>query len=203
MKLEQTIQQLQQKITKEQDTVQVNALDFDPDIDEPHSTRSHINTAVVSVQEHFTPSEPEVSDASASQAEVNTAGESSPFSYNNSEESHGYDDFSKDIQNHTTEQNQITPEYSDDSEEIPELEEDWDNGRFADAETTLITRHNTHSESERIRQDYIQQLLDLLDNQYYEEETPVTQLQYFSPDPDYYRSPIRRSQKAPHDPNGY
>ena len=55
MKLEQTIQQLQQKITKEQDTVQVNALDFDPDIDEPHSTRSHINTAVVSVQEHFTP----------------------------------------------------------------------------------------------------------------------------------------------------
>ena len=71
--------------------------------------------------------------------------ESSNFTYNNSEESHGYKDFSQDIQNHTTAQNQFTPEYSADSEEIPELEEDWDNGMFADVETTLITRHNTHS----------------------------------------------------------
>ena len=108
-----------------------------------------------------------------------------------------------DIQNNTTAQNQITPEYSADSEEIPELEEDWDNGQFADADSTLITQHNTHSESERIRWDYTQQLLDLSDNQYYEEETPVDQLQYSSPDPDYYGSPTRRSQKAPHDPNGY
>ena len=95
------------------------------------------------------------------------------------------------------EQNRITPEYSTDSEEKPELEEDWDSGQFADAKTTLITKHNTHSESERIRWDYTQQLLDLSDNQYYEEETPVNQLQYCSPDPDYYSSPTRRSQKHP------
>ena len=31
----------------------------------------------------------------------------------------------------------------------------------------------------------------------------VTQLQYSSPDPDYYGSSIRRSQKAPCDPNSY
>ena len=190
-KLEQTILQLQQKRTMEQDTVQINALDFDPDIDGPHHPRSHTNTAVVSVQEHFTPSEPEVVDATESQAEDNTAGESSDFIYNNSEESHGYEDFCQNIQNHTTAQNQITPEYSADSEEIPKLEEDWDNGQFADTETTLITRHNTHSESERIRWDYIQQWLDLSDNQYYEEETPVNQLQYSSPDPAYYSSPTR------------
>ena len=108
-------------------------MDFDPDIDGPHPSRSHANTVVVSVQEHFTPSEPEVLDATESQAEDNTAGESSDFIYNNSEESHGYDNFSQDIQNHTTEQNQITPEYSTDPEEIPELEEDWDNIQFADA----------------------------------------------------------------------
>ena len=123
--------------------------------------------------------------------------------YNNSEESHGYDDFSQDIQDHTTEQNQITSEYSIDSEEIPELEQDWDNGQFADADSSLITRHNTHSESERIRRDYNQQLLDLSDNQYYEEENPINQLQYSSPDPDYYRTSTRQSQKAPWDPNGY
>ena len=81
----------------------------------------------------------------------NTARESPDSICNNSEESHGYDDLLQDIQNHTTEQNQVTPGYSIDSEEIPELEEDWDNGQFADADTNLIIRHNTHSESERIR----------------------------------------------------
>ena len=181
MKLDQIIHQLQQKIPTEQDTVQINAPDFDLDIDGPHPPNSHTNTAVVSVKEHFTPLEPEVLDPTESQAENNTAGESSDFIYNNSEESHGYDDFSQDIRNYTTEQNQITPEYSDDSEKIPELEEDWDNGQFADAKTTLITRHNTHSESETIRWDNTQQLLDLSDNQYYKEETPVNQLQYSSP----------------------
>ena len=35
-KLEQTILQLQQKITMEQDTAQINTPDFDPDIDGPH-----------------------------------------------------------------------------------------------------------------------------------------------------------------------
>ena len=190
-KLEQTILQLQEKITTEQDIVQINALEFDPDIDRPHPPRSCNNTAIVSVQEHLTPSEPLVLDATEFQAEDDTAGESFDFKYNTSEESHGYDDFSQDIQNHTTVQNQFTPEYSANSEEILELEADWDNGQFADAETTLIIRHNTHSESERIRWNYTQQLLDLSDNQYYEEETPANQLQYSSPDLDYYGLPTR------------
>ena len=81
--------------------------------------------------------------------------------------------------------------------------EDWDYGQFTDAESTLITHHNTHSESEQIRWDYTQQLLDLLDNQYYEQETPINQLQYSCPNPDYYNSPTRRSRQTPHDPNGY
>ena len=83
------------------------------------------------------------------------------------------------------------------------FKEDWDNGQFTDADTNLINRHNTHSESERIRRKYTQHLLDLSDNQYYYEENPINQLQYSSPDPDYYRTPSRRSQTQPHDPNGY
>ena len=51
--------------------------------------------------------------------------------------SNGYEYFPQNIQDHTTAQNQITPEYSADSEKIPELEEDWDNGQFADAESIL------------------------------------------------------------------
>ena len=139
IKLEQTVLQLQQKITMEQDTVQINALDFDLNIDGPQPSRSHTNTVVWSVQEHFTPSEPEVLDTTESQAEDDTAVDSANSIYHNSGESHGHEDFPQDIQNHSTAHNQITPEYSADSEEIPELEEDWDNGQFADAETTLIT----------------------------------------------------------------
>ena len=70
-------------------------------------------------------------------------------------------------------------------------------------DTNLINRHNTHSESERIRKEYIEHLLDLSDNQYYSEENPINQLQYSSPDPDYYWTPSRRLQTQPHDPAGY
>ena len=75
--------------------------------------------------------------------------------------------------------------------------------QFADTDTNLINRHNTHSESERIRREYTQHLLDLSDNQYYYEENPINQLQYSSPDPDYYGTPSRRSQTQPCNSNGY
>ena len=52
-KLEETILQLEQKITTEEDTIQINSLDFDPDIDRPNPPRTLNNTAVVSVQDHL------------------------------------------------------------------------------------------------------------------------------------------------------
>ena len=67
--LEQAILQLQQKITTEQDTVQINTPDFDPDIDGPNPPRTHNNTVVVSVQGHLTPPEPEVLHAADFQEE--------------------------------------------------------------------------------------------------------------------------------------
>ena len=62
---------------------------------------------------------------------------------------------------------------------------------------------NTHSQSERIRREYTEHLLDLSDNQYYFEEYPINQLEYSSPDPDYYGTPSRRSQTQPRNPTGY
>ena len=61
------------------------------------------------------------------------------------EEFHGYDNFPQHIQNYTTEQCQITSgdNIESESEEIPQLEEDWDNSQFADADSNLINRHNT------------------------------------------------------------
>ena len=142
-------------------------------------------------------------DVAESQVEDYSTEESPDPIHHNSEVSHRYEDFPSEIQATTTTAHQTTTKYNAGSDEIPELEEDWDNGQFADAESTLITHHNTHSESKQIRWDYTQQLLDLRDNQYYEEETPVYQLQYSSPDPDYYGSSTSRSQKPPCDSNGY
>ena len=82
-------------------------------------------------------------------------------------------------------------------DEIPQLEEDWENGQFADAHTNLINRHNTHSESERIQKEYTDHLLDLTDNQYCSEEYPLDQLQYSILDPDYYGPQPRRSYMQP------
>ena len=91
-------------------------------------------------------------------------------------------------------------------DEIPQLkkEEDWKNGQFANADTNLINRHNTHAESERIQKEYTEHLLDLTDNQYYSEEYPSVQLQYSIPDPDYYGPQPRRSHThtESHDPVG-
>ena len=53
-KLEDAILKLEQKLTTEQNTIQINAPDFDLDIDGPNIPRAHNNTAIVSVQDHFT-----------------------------------------------------------------------------------------------------------------------------------------------------
>ena len=70
--------------------------------DGPQPPRRHVYTAVVSVQDHFTPSESKILDVTESQAEDHTAEESANPIYHNSEESHGYEDIPSDIQINTT-----------------------------------------------------------------------------------------------------
>ena len=68
-KLEDAILKLEQKLTTEQDTIQIKTPDFDPDINGPNIPRAHNNTAIVSVQEWVTSPEPELSDATNFQEE--------------------------------------------------------------------------------------------------------------------------------------
>ena len=101
-KLEDAIVTLEQKFTTVQDTIQINALDFDLDIDRPNLPRAHNNIAIVSVQEQLNSPEPEISYATNFQEET-TDRDPPDTTYNNLEESHGYDNFPQHIQNHTTE----------------------------------------------------------------------------------------------------
>ena len=57
-KLEADIQKLTEKFMTEQDAVQIDALDFDPDINRPDTQWVHHTTVVVSVHELFTSSDP-------------------------------------------------------------------------------------------------------------------------------------------------
>ena len=68
--LENDIQKLMEKFTMEQDTVQIDAPDFDPNIDGPDPQRAHHNTVVVSVQELFTSPKLESIDATNTQEEA-------------------------------------------------------------------------------------------------------------------------------------
>ena len=141
----------------EQDTIQTNVPDFYLDIDGPSIPRAHNNTAVVSAQVWLISPEPQLSDATNFQEETTDRDPPNTTS-SNSEESHGHDNFSHHTPNYTPVQHfmgqhQINSSHIINSEEIPQLEEDWNDGQFADADTNLINRHNTHSESERIRKE--------------------------------------------------
>ena len=88
----------------------------------------------MSVQVHFTPSESEILNVTESQAEEHSAKEPPNPIHHHSEVSHGYEDFHSGIQDTATTAHQNASQYNASSDEIPELEEDWDNGQSDDAE---------------------------------------------------------------------
>ena len=147
-KLEANIQKFTEKFTMEQDTVQIDAPDFDPDINEPDTQWAHHTTVIVSVQELFTSPEPESVDASNTQEET-TDRDQLDTRHSNSKDPHRLCNFSQQIPDHSPENNftgqkQVTSTDNNDFNEISQLEEDWENGHFADADTNLINRDNTH-----------------------------------------------------------
>ena len=92
-KLEADIQKLTEKFTTDQDAIQIDALDFDPDIDRPDTQWVHHTTVVVSVHELFTSPEPESIDASNTQEETTDRGQIDTR-HSNSEDPHRPHNFS-------------------------------------------------------------------------------------------------------------
>ena len=109
---------------------------------------------VVSVHELFTSPEPEFIDASNTQEEI-TDRDQFDTGHSNLEDCHRPGNFPQQISDHLFEDNftglqQVTTTDNNISNEIPPLEQDWENGQFTDTHKNIINRHNTHSESERI-----------------------------------------------------
>ena len=153
-KLEVNIQNLTEKSKTEQDDIQIDALDFDRDIDGPDTQWVHHTTAVASVHELLTSPDPDSFNASNTQEiKIGTSlTQDIPLkripigltiSPNKFQTIH--------LQILLTGQQQAASTEHNTFHEIPQLEEeeeDWENGQFADADTNLINRHNTHPESE-------------------------------------------------------
>ena len=147
------------------DMIQIEALDFDPDIDEvlPISTDQNRNHQETQGSVNSTQTFPEKT------AECRTPASS----YQNAQDVDWLDTIPVEIlpqPDQNIEQNISTLpiRHEIDQAEIPQLENDSEEEQFQDLQTYL-THHNTYEESQHIRREYRTRLLELDDNRYYQE----------------------------------
>ena len=153
------------------DTVQIEAPEYDPDIDGDNQSNIDEKHETVSVQGTLQlipePSEPE--DVNSIAPENNTVQQ-------DQQETDWPDAPTIQIPgvSSTTDQplevtyNRCQVHPSEVDPKIPVLEDDLDPDQFADFDT-YMTHHNTHHASERIRKEYSAALHNLSDNEYYTE----------------------------------
>ena len=133
-KLETEIQNLAEKFKTEQEDVQIDALDFDPDIDKPDIQWAHCTTVVVSVHELLTSADSESVDAS-NPAEETAGRDQLDTRHPTAEDTHWSHNLPQQVSEHPlvgtpTEPQQARTTEHNAFEEIPHLEEkeDWENG---------------------------------------------------------------------------
>ena len=165
------------------DTVQINAPEYDPDIDrdnQPNTDKKHITVSVQgtpnispepSILEDDNSIAPNNSATSQNQQETNWP--DAPAVQIPSVSSTTSDQPPEVMYNRC----QVQPSVVD--LKIPELEEDSDQDQFADLDT-FITHHNAHQESKWIQQEYFVTLQNLSDDEYYT-EIDRAEFQYHTP----------------------
>ena len=153
------------------DTVQIDAPEYNPDIDGNNQSNTDEKHKTVSVQGtlEMIPEPSELEDDNGIAPENNMVQQ-------NQQETDWPDAPTIQIPgvSSTTDQppevtynrHQVQPSAVD--PKIPVLEDDSDQDQFADLDT-YMTHHNTHHASERIRQEYSATLQNLSDDEYYAE----------------------------------
>ena len=154
------------------DTVQINAPEYDLDIDgknQPNTDKKHATVSIQGTLEMI-PESSVLEDDNSIASENNTA-------LQNQQET-GWPDAPTiqipGVSSTTTDQppevtyNRCQVQPSTVNLKIPELEDDSDQDQFADLDT-FITHYNTHQASEWIQQEYFATLQNLSDDEYYTE----------------------------------
>ena len=154
------------------DTVQINAPEYDPDIDgdnQPTTDKKHATVSVQGTLETIPESSVLEDDNSVAPENITTL--------QNQQETDWPDTPTVQIPGVSSTTSDQPPEVmynrcqvqpSAVDLKIPELEDNSDQDQFADLDT-FITHHNMHQESEQICQEYFATLQNLSDDEYYAE----------------------------------
>ena len=180
------------------DSVQLNAPEYDSDID--------VQTELLP---DIQPSHTENTEEASSHAE-NTEEDSAPVTANSEEHSALPQDSDRlesqfqpvlDNPEHAAHQDteQSREEYQNNYkpqlEDIPKLdddEENWEEGQFADAD--LIDHHNTTAKSDQIHQEYSTHFAKATNQGYSSQNNIMPGLEYYIPEPEYYNSDTQPKQ---------
>ena len=163
------------------DAVQLNALDYDPDIDgEPNSVNAIQLLNADSVKEETVTGTTEPEEHTTICSTTNKS-EHQPSEARSDSQTNKPDNAKQQRAEHPR-------DYCPQLDDIPELEtdeENWDDGQFDDAE--LLYNHNSTEESDKIRHEYSAHLEKVEDQQYSPYHT-TQGVKYIIPEPDYYHS---------------
>ena len=154
------------------DTVQINAPEYDPDIERDNQPNTDKKHATVSIQGTL-----EMIPESSILEDDNSIAPENNMAPQNQQETNWPDAPAIQIPGVSSTTSDQPPEVmynrrqvqpSTENLKIPELEDDSDQDQFADLDT-FMTHHNTHHASEQIQQEYSAILQNLSDNEYYTE----------------------------------
>ena len=158
------------------DAVQLNALDYDPDIDrEPNSVNAVQPSNADSVKEDTVTGTTEPEDHTTICSTTNRS-------------EHQPSEVLSDIHTNKQQQAEHLSDYHPQLDDIPELEtdeENWDDSQFNNAE--LLYNHNSTEESNRIHYEYSAHFEKVEDQQYSPYHT-AQGVKYHIPEPDYYNN---------------
>ena len=161
------------------DAIQLNAPDYNPDIDgEPDSVNAIQPLNADSVKEDTFTGTSKPEDHTIICPSTNRS-EHQPSEVPSDVQINEHDNTEKQQAEHPS-------DYHPQLEDIPELEtdkENWDNGQFDDAE--LLYNHNSTEESDRIRCEHSAYFEKVKDQQYSPYHT-AQGIEYHIPEPDYY-----------------
>ena len=163
------------------DTVQLNAPDYDPDIEgEPNSVNAVQPSNIDSVKEDTVTGTTEPEDHTAIRSTTNRS-EHQPSEVLSHIQTNEHD-------NTEQQQAEYLSDYCPQLDDIPELEtdeENWDDGQFDNAE--FLYNHNSTEESNRIGCEYSAHFERVEDQQYNPYHT-AQGVKYDIPEPDYYHN---------------
>ena len=169
------------------DVIQLNAPDYDPDIDGDVEPATDIQSPNAKPSKEDTSTGTPKSEDHTTISPITNKPEHQPSEVLPDIDSNEHDNIEQQRAEHPS-------DYSSQLDDIPELEtdeENWDDGQFDDVE--LLYNHNSTEESNRIHREY-SAYFEKVEDQEYSPYHTAQGVEYYIPEPDYYHTNIQPNQ---------